>query len=263
MGKNIYRKCFKVYLNKIYLNLMKKKILLFLIIPSYLFISCIDESALSDVDIDDPSIIKPVILINKSINASSVTFTNVTWLYDKNNNSIELKSGEVKMNAIKMKLKRGLNNEPYYTIEPFDILQFKINTSYESKISMSDGKFYTSKVTTREKDLYQLNVPVEHNKNEDIYLSWNDAVNDLKLVLTMVLTGSSDTASYVKVFEFIISNPLSGNFTVSKNYFMNRPEINKSQFTLEAINTGEINKSFMNGSKITSTISITRFVNLK
>ena len=113
---------------------------------------------------------------------------------------------------------------------------------------MSDGKAYISKVTTREKDLYQLNAPSEHNKNEDMHLSWGDAVNDDKLVLSMVLTGSNDSTNYVDVYDFDITSPLSGNYTISKNYFLSRPEINKS---------------FMSGSKITSTISITRYVNLE
>ena len=242
---------------------MRKLLLFFTAIMFSLLNSCVQESALSDVDIDDPSIIKPVISIDKSINTNSIIYTNITWLFDKNNNSIELKSGEVKMNNIDMTLKRGINNEPYYTIEPFDILPFQLNYTYESEISLSDEEVYTSRVTTRGKDLYQLNVPAEHNKNEDIQISWADIENDEELVLTMVLTGSDDSTTYIDVYKFNISYPLSGSYTVSKNYFINRPEINKAQLTLEAINTGEINNSFMNGSKITSTISITRYTNLR
>ena len=122
---------------------MRKLLLFFTAIMFSLLNSCVQESALSDVDIDDPSIIKPVISIDKSINTNSIIYTNITWLFDKNNNSIELKSGEVKMNNIDMTLKRGINNEPYYTIEPFDILPFRLDYTYESEISLSDEEVYT------------------------------------------------------------------------------------------------------------------------
>jgi len=238
-------------------------VLIFLFLCLISFNGCTQDSPLSDVDLEDPSLIKPDIQINKSISSGTITFTTITWLYDKNFNSIELKSGDVKMNNIKMTLKHGLNNEPYYVIEPFDLLPFQLNSAYECKITLSDGKIYSSSVVTRVKDLYQLNIPAEQPRNEDINVSWADAANDRELVLTMVLTGRNDSSTIVDVQGFNISNPLTGNYLVSKSYFINRPEINEAQFTLEAINRGQINQSFMSSSKITSAISITRTTKFK
>ncbi len=135
-----------------------------------------------------------------------------------------------------------------------DILPFQLKTTYVSEISLSDGTVYKSAVTTREKDLYKLNVPTELSKSQDLNLSWADAANDMDLELTLVLTGRADTTNYLDVYKFKITNPLSGNYTISKSYYINRPELNQAQLTLESINTGQINKSFMNGSKIASTI---------
>ncbi len=254
---NIYKSFFAM--------LKRGSIKLILSLPLILLIlnSCTQNSSLSDVNLDDPSLIKPDIFIDKSITSNSITYTNATWLLDKNDNSIELKSGGVSMNNITMSVKHSFNNAPYYTFENMDILPFQLKTTYESEISLSDGTVYKSAVTTREKDLYQLNVPAELSKNQDLNLSWADAANDMDLELTMVLTGHKDTTNYLDVYKFKITNPLSGKYTIPNSYYINRPELNQAQLTLEAINTGQINKSFMNGSKITSTLSITRNVNLK
>lgn len=253
-------------INKCIAAILKKasiKIIFILVMILFVLNGCTQNSSLSDVNLDDPSLIKPDIFIDKSITSNSITYTNATWLLDKNDNSIELKSGSVSMNNKTMTVKHSFNNAPYYTFENMDILPFQLKATYESEISLSDGTVYKSAVTTREKDLYQLNVPTEQSKSQDLNLSWADAANDMDLELTMVLTGHKDTTNYLDVYKFKISNPLTGKYTIPNSYYINRPELSQAQLTLEAINTGQINKSFMNGSKITSTLSITRNVNLK
>jgi hypothetical protein len=222
---------------------------------------CVQESPLSDIDLDDPSVIKPDIEINKNIYTSSVGYTTTAWLFDKNGNTIELQSGDVRMNDIKMKVSRGVNGEPYYQLG-WEVLSYLTNTNYTCKITLSDSQSYTARITTREKNLNRFTVPSEHNKNNDLVIYWGETVNNEKLILTMSLYGKTDSSNYIHTKEIQITNTSPGNFTILGDYF-NNPGYYKANITLAAVKTGEISKSFMNGSKITSTISITREIKLE
>lgn len=236
-----------------------KKIFLFLIPFCTLFIiSCTEDSPLSDVDLDDPSLIRPVIHITKNTLSNSVLYSNETWLYDKNNNSIALKSGSVKMNDVTLSLKRGINNEPYYVVESFNNTSFKFNTMYESKITLSDDKSYTSSVTTRSIYLNTIVAPSEHNKNDNLTITWTSAANDQKLVLTLYVSSNDSSVTQ----NINMQNPSSGAYTIDRSYFNGIPGANKVQLTLEATNTGVINRSFRSGGSITSTITVTKNVKL-
>ena len=226
-----------------------------------LLAGCVENSALSDVEIEDPSVIKPIVEINKSLSANSVMFTTTAWLYDKNGNSIELKSGKVIMNDIPMNVKYTGNDVPYYQLD-YSALPFKINTTYSLDVTLSDGESYSASVTTREKDIKSFIVPAEHNKNNDLVLSWGESVSNEKLVLKMSLLGKTDTTVFVDDKEISITDTKAGSFTVPKSYF-DKPGYYHADLTLTSLKTGAMSKSFMNGSKITSTISISRSLSLK
>lgn len=235
-----------------------KLILLLSILFCFIFFGCAQESALSDVDDIDPSLITLEISIDKEIGKSSVYYRNEIWLLDKNRNAIDLKNGEIKINNKKLAPTRTLFNEPYYMITAAS-LPFAINSFYEAEVIFKNGDSYKSSIVTRTKDLTSLNVPENHNKSQDLTVTWSDITTDHLASIFINVHANDSTIGSKETLN--ISNPSSGSFTIPKSFFQ-APGFYKIDVTLNVEQKGIINKSFRSGSKISSKISITKTANL-
>lgn len=239
---------------------MKKIISLIFLLFLILVTGCTQDSPLSDLDLTDPGLIKPDIQISKSTySTGTISFSHTVWIFDKNDNSVNIQNGKVLIDNIELKLKKAIiNNAPYYSVDPSYSLPFEFNKTYTCDIVLSDGKDYSSIVTSRSADIDSFVVPLTHDKSKDLLLRWGPVDPNEKIVLTMVYNFRTDTSSGTGVRDIQISNPQSGTALIPKSYFDASTHITDATFTLESNIFGTTDKHFRPGSKIHFTINISK-----
>jgi hypothetical protein len=223
-------------------------------------LNCSDDSSLSDVSIDDPSLVRPEIIVSKDIDTTgTVSSTIQAWLYDKNNDLIELKNGGITVNGIQMSIGKTLvNKAPYYYI-PQTQLDFKLDSTYTFIITLGNGSTYSSSIKTHDKNLHTFNVPKEHNKNQDLPVNWLEIDN--RYPMKIIFDAEADTsATPYETIEIPASDRDLGSYTISYTKFNNPPDIRSVELKLISEKDGAVNSSFMTGSKITSRLSIKKKV---
>ena len=239
----------------------------FLVIAvSLLLNSCTEDSALSDVEISDPSIIAPYILVSRNIDENN-NFNSKTevWLYDKNGNSIELKKGEVRLNHMRMNLKKlAITNAPYYSGENI-VSKVELNTNYSFEIELSDGKIYSANVQTQAKDINQLSLPSNYNKQNDMDISWQEIYLHDKMDVQLnryFMTNTSGGQSFITL-NIPSTNILKGTYTITKDNFNNLDgNCYKAIITVSGIKNGTIDNRFNSNRKIISGYSIAKEISV-
>jgi hypothetical protein len=239
-----------------------RKLLSFVITISLILTGCTEDSALSDVEISDPSIIAPYILVSRSIDENNNFDSKIeVWLYDKNGNSIELKKGEVRLNHTKMSLKKLiLTKAPYYSGENV-VSKVELNTNYSFEIELSDGKIYAASIQTQDKDLNQLSLPINYSKQNDMDISWKEIYMHDKMDVQLNRYIKTDTSGG-QSFTTLNIPPLNiskGSFTVTKDNFNNlKDNCYKAIITVIGTKNGTIDNSFSSNKKIISAYSIAK-----
>ncbi len=238
-----------------------KKIIFFLNLLLFTLITgCTQDSPLSDLDLTDPGLIKPDIQISRSLYSSgTISFSHNVWIFDKNNNSVNIQNGKVEINNISLSLKKEpINNAPYYSVDPAYLLPYEFNKTYSCNIILSDGKVYSSTIKSRTADIDSFVVPVKHDKSKDLLLKWSPVdINEI-VVLTMVYNFKTDTSSGISVRNIQISDPRNGQALISKSYFDTSTNITDATFTLESDVYRITDSRFQPGSKIHFTIYISK-----
>lgn len=140
------------------------------------FSSC-RESALSDVEIDDPSLLKVYGSVWKYCNLDSTVneVDKVTLrLKDKTDHSIDLKKGGVSCNGVEMFSHTDLVG-PYYAV-PSEIAVVKSDSTYNYIIELADGAEYTGSVSIDNKHLKTISVQSswKWTETDSLIVSWND-----------------------------------------------------------------------------------------
>ena len=221
---------------------------------------CTQDSPLSDLDLTDPGLVKPDIEISRSFYSSGTTsFSHTVWIYDKNNNSVNIQDGKVSINNVELSLeKEPLNSAPYYSVDPSYQLPFKFNENYTCNITLSDGKIYSSTVKSRSADIDSFTVPLTHNRSENLLLKWGPVDPKEKIILTMVYNFRHDSSSGTGVRDIQITNPQTGEALVPKSFFDASSGITDATFTLESNIYGITDNRFKNGSEIIFIINISK-----
>ncbi|MFC1508822.1 hypothetical protein ACFL60_03930 [Candidatus Omnitrophota bacterium] len=231
------------------------------------FISCSEDSPLSDTGVTDPSLIKPVIQLYSHRNSGSAYKTErvEVFLYDKNNNTVRLKNGGVYINDQKMIVKDLLFSSGTYYSGIEVIPKIETNKSYSIKIELDDDSPYYADITTQAKDLVVVNAPDKHSKSNDLQISWEDIDPDLDLTLVIGIhyTKEGQGAYEGKILTIPDNNLTTGDFTISSAYFNAQP--NTYSITVELVSeiSGQVDKAFMNGSKVTSIFSVSSEVEIE
>jgi hypothetical protein len=150
-----------------------KKIIVLLSAP-FLIIGCKENSALSDVELTNPKLISPEIILSKHVNEFGRDETGlVVYLNDKNNNSIDLLKGGVDLNKTPLGVHGEMGGAPYYTLSNIELIPKR---KYAFNIRLADDKSYPCFVNSPDRALTGLNVPEYHNINEPLMISW-DKIN--------------------------------------------------------------------------------------
>ena len=106
-----------------------KKIILFLVAPMLIF-GCKENSPLSDVELNNPALISPEITLSKHENELGRTNTElIVYLNDKNNNSIDLLKGGVKLNKKSLGVHTEVGGAPYYSLDNVEVPKYTRSSS--------------------------------------------------------------------------------------------------------------------------------------
>lgn len=230
-----------------------------------LFWGCSENSALSDVEITDPSLIQPDVQISHNIDTlGNTTIRYVANLYDKNYDLIELKNGSVTMNGIPMVIGRTLiTNAPYYYVNPPGYLNFTLNTQYTCTVTLADNSTYDLTVTSQNSWLNEFVVPDVHSKSQDMTIEWSsvESGNDMHLSLSMWYSNSDTSAG--QMFRTIdIPEPANGSYTISKENFNTQEGVYYVSIQLMADKIGISDNAFRSGSSIYARQSISESVRI-
>ena len=228
--------------------------------------SCTKDSPLSDLPVSDPSLIKPVISLERERNNSgSPDHTITVYLYDKNSNSIELMEGGVYLNGISVPVKHaGLWGAPYY--DATDIINnIDLGGDYLFLIELADGTSYGANVTVQLNDLHTLTLPSSHSHSEDLLVSWEsvDQLDPLNIFLNYQFTTENGSGSGARNID--IPSPMwgTGSCTISSSDLSNPPDIYHITIQLISTRTGAIDNRFRTGRRITSTLKISGTSNIE
>jgi hypothetical protein len=142
-----------------------------------LFSSCIQESPLSDVELDDPSLIAPTLKLEKETEGGINTSLIEVWLFDRNFNSFVLKNGSLRLNKIPMELQRTdaalvASGLPYYDCAALG--DVKHNTTYTLEVVLSNKETYTASIKTPAMDL-GLVLPESFDPDKGFEISWDNS----------------------------------------------------------------------------------------
>ncbi len=223
---------------------MRKRNLLFLL-PLLFLLSCVRESPLSDVVLDNPALIAPSLQLSseKDMNGN-VTQKIEAWLYDRNVNSFELKGGNLKLNGNPMSLKRAdspveENGVPYYDCSAIKSISY--GQEYKLDVALSNGASHSVSVKAPSAPL-NLQTPDSFDPTQGFTINWNPGLGLEKMTLNMkrhMDTGQSEMLFSISIPEASLSQ---GNYKIGSDKIMEDSDdlegnITKLDLTLTGVHT--------------------------
>jgi len=207
-------------------TIMKQYIQAFLVIIALVFNSC--ESPLSEQSLSDPKLISPVVQVIKEVDYKGTTYYRYRCdLYDKYMRSVELKDGRISVNGENLIVVKDLLGT-YYMIDDARV-KYNPNTQYSFVITLSDQSQYNASVTTHKVNLAGFNAPANHNKTQNMNLTWIGIDSNATMHLTVTSYYKTDTSQGFKVHSVNILDPKAGAMTLPT-----------SEFIVENTNTYEV-----------------------
>ncbi|MGB0430323.1 MAG: hypothetical protein ACPGLV_07600 [Bacteroidia bacterium] len=148
----------------------------YFIISVFLFSSCAKqctESALSDVEINDPQLLIIEIDIDKSYAGEISDYENLkVWVRDKNEQALALLNGTIHANDVKLSVSRSpVAKLPFY--ETNNALPINDGQKYTVNVQLANGEVYTSSIDLPQQNISGIKAPSYHNRNEPLTISWN------------------------------------------------------------------------------------------
>ena len=232
--------------------IMKKSIILLLlfVMVVLLITGCAQNSALSDVEITDPSLLRVTIEMQRTLDQNGSLFPTINaYLYDKNDDNVSLKNGALYVNGIMMQLQNlPIGNLPYYTAS--GLINFTIDSLYTFTIMLADSSKHFFTIRTQTQDIYSFTVPTSISRHVALNVSWLN--KDTSGTIFIESTGHG---------ELQVSDPASGAYSFPP-YFFSDTTYSSIYVNLHSMKYGTIDTAFRKGSYIGSEIIIDRSVNL-
>jgi len=215
-----------------------------LIVAPILMFGCKENSALSDVELSDPKLISPEITITKTINKRGREQTDlVVFLNDKNNNSIDLLKGGVKMNNEALGIQTEWGGAPYYTLNN---LKLSANTNYTFVVTLANDNSYKCSVTSPRGLISSFLVPEYHNINNDLNVSWGKLNSSAYTSYSLEITNEDTFSKEINLSQSIIKN---GGYVICSSLLKQISEGQRGDFviTLKASTKGKVDHRFDGG----------------
>ena len=224
-----------------------------LIFASILLSGCKGNSALSDVEISDPKLISPEIVLHDHVNKLGRRNTNlVVFLNDKNDDSIDLLKGGVSLNNTSLSVQTETGGAPYYTLGNVKVIP---NTKYSFLVTLADDKPYACVVTSPKETLSGLSVPEYHNMNSPLKITWNKFSPDRRSDFLLTISHDDVQQEEISLSSRDVRN---GHYTISSGILRGINEGKRSDciITLTSSVSGKVDPKFNGGSvKIVHSIS--------
>jgi hypothetical protein len=219
-----------------------------------LFSNC--ESALSDIEITDPSVLQTHFVVERSLlNDGRIINSVHTTIFDKNLASVELKNGHIKVNGQQMSITEILNISTYYIPEA----TVNLNKDYVFEMVLANGDIHTGTIKTPEKTFTSLTVPPDNTVDSDLTISWSDVYVHDDLIISLNLTSPAGTVPGT-TFNLTPEQMQAGSFVIPKSNFATPAGITSVLITLTGANYGTIDQEFRSGSSAISRMRVEKKV---
>jgi hypothetical protein len=224
------------------------------LVTTLLFSNC--ESALSDIEITDPSVLQPHFVVEHSLlNDGSMVSALSATILDKNLASVEIKNGQVKVNGQTMAIAEILNISTYH----IPSATVNLNTDYTFEVVLANGGSYGGTIKSQAKKFTSVTVPATASASNDLTISWQDIYVHDALIISMNLTSPAGTVPG-PTFELTTAQMQAGTFVIPKSAFASTPGITSAMITLTGAKYGTIDAKFRTGSSTISRMRIEKKV---
>jgi hypothetical protein len=216
-------------------------------------LGCTQDSALSDVELSDPSLIFPEIKFIQEREGGDVSHKVVVWILDKNRDSVEILDGGVRVGDTKMSLKEDvITKAPYYQLNQ----EVDLGVDYTVSVVLSDGEEYDSNITIQDTDLDVLNVPATHKRTEDMVITWDSIDSgEMELIYTYFYSNEQSSGNGVKKINIPNSAVNQKSYVLEAAYFQNPVGIYEAKIKIGSEKSGIVCNDFRSGGFIKSLIS--------
>lgn len=214
------------------------------------------ESALSDIEITDPSVLQTHFVVERALldNGTVLSSLHATIL-DKNLASVELKNGQVKVNGQQMSVTEILNISIYH----IPAATVDLNTDYDFEVVLANGQSYAGTVTTQLKAFTSVTVPSNSSVDSDLTISWQDVYVHDDLIISLNLTSPAGTVPGA-TFTLTPEQMQAGYFVIPKSNFATPAGITSATITLTGARYGTIDSKFRTGSATISRMRVEKKV---
>lgn len=218
-------------------------------------ISC--ENLAESQQVNEANEIKPIISLTGSLNNHTGSYNSKisVLLKNRNNKSIEIEGGNVKVNGYTMTPPIAFNHDDY--LFEGDIIPDEL---YVFEIILSSGETFMAWIESPEVFPTTLDVPqrVERNKNLEVKWQNTDYRYPQFLILRPYQVDEGFTEDHQIQLE--IKEPYYGSFTVDKKYIkyqnVSDEVVNETRIILKAETSGSLDQDFSEGGTITCTFKL-------
>lgn len=227
---------------------------LFALATAFFFSNC--ESALSDMEVTDPSVLRTTFVAERALLDNGTVLNSLhANIFDKNLASVELKNGQVKVNGQQMSVNEILNISTYY----IPSATVNLNANYDFEVVLANGESYSGTVTTQEKTFTALTVPSTGNVDSDLTVSWQEVYVHDELIISLGFTTASGLVAG-PTFNLTAEQMQAGNFVIPKSNFATPAGITSVMVTLTGVKYGTIDSQFHTGSATISRMRVEKKV---
>lgn len=221
------------------------------------------ESPLSETEVVDPNSVQPFLQVIKEIDYKGTVYHRYRGdIYDQQMRYVELKDGGISVNSEKMIVVKDIIGT-YYLADDQRV-PYSLKTKYSFTVTLSDQSQYFATVTTPSVDLYSFSAPADHDRLQNMNLSWKDTDSNATMSLTVTVYFKTDSSSGFSSHSVKITNPKAGSFTLPANELITEKGVPYlAELTLHSEVMGTIDSRFYINRRAYSHQLITKTVNLK
>jgi hypothetical protein len=210
-------------------NIRKMKIVYYFTLILLIFVSssCKKEST-EGIYFTESSTLSAFISLSKDVEHDGYISSEITVKISdaQGGDYHKIKNGSVKVNGTEMvfgniKYSDGSTSQGYYVNDLIGEVKVQANMQYDFEIKLSDGTIFKSDIISQE-DIDELNVPVKHDRNSDMKISWKGTTKFEHLQI--LILGYSENQFLFQSGVWVIddeSTQISGELTIPNEEFEN------------------------------------------
>ena len=220
---------------------------------SIIIFSTCRESALSDIELTDPSILKVYGVVWKYSNLDSIVteVDAITFrIKDKTDHSIQLKKWKILCNNIELEYHKDLAG-PIYRM-PENQTEIKENTSYDFIVELADGKQYSASIYVDDKypKFFESPVSWTWTETDSLLVSWNELADDYNTTISWYIIFKDGVDTSGKSSTGIVNISDNNYYAFPSSFFTNSSGVNivnTLYVTLTSVKEGEYDDNFYKG----------------